>query len=70
MYADPVSKARKIYLRMDEAGDRRIVLDARVTTLFDNHEKTIRDGAQWVNSTNNTSKIRLDYRMYRLCPIN
>ena len=70
MYADPTSKTRKIYLRMDEAGDKTIVLDACVTTLFVNHEKTIRDGTQWVNSTNNTSKIWLDYQMYRLCPIN
>ncbi len=63
MYADPVSKTRKIYLQMDEAGDKTIVLDTRITTLFINHEKTIKDGTQWVNLTNNTSKIQLDYRM-------
>ena len=38
MYADPVSKARKIYLRMDKAGDNKIVLDARVTTKFNKLE--------------------------------
>ena len=40
MYADPVSKACKIYLQMDEAGDIIIVLNDHVTTWFNNHEKT------------------------------
>ena len=39
MYADPVSKTRNIYLQMDEAGDKTIVLNARVATLFVNHER-------------------------------
>ncbi len=39
MYADPVSKTRKIYLQMDEAGDNNIVLDDCVTTLFNNHDR-------------------------------
>ena len=38
-YADPVSKTRKIYLEMDEAGEKTIVFDVHVTTLFDNHNR-------------------------------
>ena len=39
MYADPISKTRKTYLRMDEAGDKTIIFNARITTLFDNHDR-------------------------------
>ena len=39
MYASPVSKTRKIYVQMDEVGDKTTVFNAHVTTSFNNHDR-------------------------------
>ena len=64
MYADPVSKTRKIYLRMDEVGDNKIVLDARVTTLFNKLDR--RSGREIIKIEIETITMALTFLWERI----